>query len=62
MQWSQWAAAILCNGLGRYEKALAEAQAAEQAAEPYTSMWALPELIEAASRAGQARLAVYALS
>jgi len=61
VQWSQWAASILCNGLGRYEKALAEAQAAEQAAELYTSMWALPELIEAASRIGQARLAADAL-
>jgi DNA-binding CsgD family transcriptional regulator len=61
VQWSQWAAAILCNGLGRYEKALAEAQAAAQAAELYTSMWALPELIEAASRTGQARLAADAL-
>jgi len=52
VQWSQWAAAILCNELGRYEKALAEAQAAEQA----------PELIEAASRAGQADLAAGALA
>ena len=62
VQWSQWAAAILCNGLGRYEKALAEAQAAERAAELYTSMWALPELIEAASRTGHTRLAADALS
>jgi DNA-binding CsgD family transcriptional regulator len=61
VQWSQWATAILCNGLGRYEEALAEAQAAEQAPELYTSMWALPELIEAASRTGQARLAADAL-
>src|SRR5262252_9148176 len=45
VQWSQWAAAILCNGLGRYEEALAQAQqAAEQAAELHTPMWALPEL------------------
>src|SRR6516164_2430938 len=62
VQWSQWAAAILCNGLGRYEKALAEAQhAAEQAAELHTPMWALTELIEAASRTGQTRLAADAL-
>src|SRR5580704_5336912 len=34
IQWSQWAAAILYNGLGRYETALAEAQqASEQAPE-----------------------------
>src|SRR6516225_6802182 len=57
VQWPQWAAAILCNGLGRYENALASAHAAEQAPELYTSMWALPELIEAASRTGQTRLA-----
>jgi len=63
VQWSQWAAAILCNGLGRYEEALAQAQhAAEQAAELHTPMWALPELIEAASRTGQTRLAIEALS
>jgi len=62
VQWSQWAAAILCNGLGRYEEALAQAQqAAEQTAELYTSMWALPELIEAASWTGQTRLAADAL-
>jgi DNA-binding CsgD family transcriptional regulator len=62
VQWSQWVSAILYNGLGRYEKALAEArQAAEQAPELYVSMWALPELIEAASRTGQTRLAAGAL-
>src|SRR5262249_40903692 len=61
VQWSQWAAAILCNGLGRDEKALAEAQTAEQGPQLYTSMWALPELIEAASRTGQTQLAADAL-
>src|SRR5580693_719335 len=50
IQWSQWVSAILRNGLGRYEEALAAAQAAEQASELQVSMWALPELIEAASR------------
>ena len=54
VQWSQWVSAILYNGLGRYEEALAEAQqAAEQAPELFISMWALAELIEAASRTGQ---------
>jgi len=61
VQLSQWAAAILCNGLGRYENALAEAQAAEQTVELHTSKWALPELIEAAGRTGQTRLAADAL-
>ena len=55
VQWSQLESAILYNGLGRYEKARAEAQqAGEQAPELYVSMWALPELVEAASRTGQA--------
>ena len=62
VQVSQWAAAVLYNGLRRYETALAEAQqAAEQAPELLVSMWALPELIEAASRTGQRRLAADAL-
>jgi len=62
IQWSQWASAILYNGLGRYETALAQAQqAAEQAPELYISMFAVPELIEAASRTGQTRLAFGAL-
>jgi DNA-binding CsgD family transcriptional regulator len=61
VQWSHWAAAVLYNGLGRYDQALAEAQATEQALELYTSMWALPELIEAASRTGQTQLAADAL-
>jgi DNA-binding CsgD family transcriptional regulator len=62
IQWSRWVSAILYNGLGRYEQALAEArQAVEEAPELFVSMWALPELIEAASKTGQARLATDAL-
>jgi AAA ATPase domain len=61
VQFPRWVAAILYNGLGRYETALAEAQAAEQAPELHISMWALPELIEAASRTGQRKLALDAL-
>jgi DNA-binding CsgD family transcriptional regulator len=62
IQWSQWVSAILDNGLGRYESALAQAQqASEQAPELFVSGWALPELIEAGSRTGQARLAAGAL-
>src|SRR5262249_2770020 len=57
VQWSQWAASILYNGLGRYENAVAEAQAAVQAPELDHSMWAVPEVIEAASGNGQAQLA-----
>ncbi len=63
VQWSQRAAAVLHNGLGRYETALAEArQAAEQAPELYISMFAVPELIEAASRTGHTQLAAATLA
>jgi DNA-binding CsgD family transcriptional regulator len=62
IQWCQLVAAILHNGLGRYEKALTEAQqASEQAPELFISEWALPELIEAATRTGATRLAGEAL-
>jgi DNA-binding CsgD family transcriptional regulator/tetratricopeptide (TPR) repeat protein len=63
VQWCQLVSAILYNGLGRYEKALEEArQAAEQAPELHVSAWALPELIEAASRTGQTEVAADALN
>ncbi len=55
--YAHWAAAILYNGLGRYEEALTAAwQASEDITAPHISMWALPELVEAAARAGQAEL------
>jgi DNA-binding CsgD family transcriptional regulator len=57
-----WVSAVLYNGLGRYEQALAEArQAAEEAPQPLISAWALPEVIEAAARTGQTRVACEAL-
>jgi len=62
IQESQRFSAVLYNGLGRYEAAVAQAQqASEQAPELFTSMWVLPELIEAASRTGRTRLADDAL-
>jgi len=62
IQTSHRTRATLYNGLGRYKMARAEAQqAADEAPELYSSMWALPELIEAASRSGQTALAVDAL-
>jgi DNA-binding CsgD family transcriptional regulator len=62
IKWCRWVSAILYNGLGRYEKALEEArQASEQAPELYVAAWALPELIEAASRTGQTQVAADAL-
>jgi hypothetical protein len=45
--------AMLCNSLGRYEEALAAAgQASEDLPAPWSAKWALPELIEAATRCG----------
>ncbi|WP_127508410.1 ATP-binding protein [Actinoplanes solisilvae] len=57
-----WAAAILCNGLGRYREAAEAAQlATANPLEPWISTYALPELVEGAVRAGDADLAQEAL-
>ena len=62
VQYAQWTTAILYNGLGRYEDALAAAQqASEVTPELFIAVWALPELIEAAIRSGHANLAPAAL-
>jgi ATP/maltotriose-dependent transcriptional regulator MalT len=51
--YAHWTAAILANGLGRYDEALAAAGAAsEDTAALYISMWSWPELVEAAVRTG----------
>jgi DNA-binding CsgD family transcriptional regulator len=60
---TQWANALLHNGLGEYEAALI---AAQRLLEPRgrldaTVNWALPELIEAAARCGHAEIARDAL-
>jgi DNA-binding CsgD family transcriptional regulator len=59
---TQWATAVLYNGLGRYEAALA---AAERASEPPEDLgfshWALVELIVAAVRTGHLERAADAL-
>ena len=58
----QWATAVLNNGLGRYEDALAAAeQAAEASREQWFSTWGLVELIEAATRSGKDARAAEAL-
>jgi DNA-binding CsgD family transcriptional regulator len=59
---AQWAAAVLYNGLSRYGEALAAArQVTASDNDPYTSMWALPELVEAAARVGETDVARTAL-
>jgi DNA-binding CsgD family transcriptional regulator len=59
---AHWAAAILDIGLGRYADALTAArQASQDTTALPISMWALPELVEAAARAGDTALARDAL-
>ena len=58
-----WAQAVLCNGLGRYEQAHAAAlRATESPHNLSTSNWGMVELIEAAVRAGVPDLAADARS
>ena len=59
--WAHWVAAILYNGLGRYQEALASARQATGYKLVHLSMWALPELVEAAARTGDTGLAADAL-
>ena len=55
---AHWAAAVLYNGLARYEEALSAArQATSNPFEPHISVFALPELVEAAARTGETDLA-----
>jgi DNA-binding CsgD family transcriptional regulator len=61
--YARWVSAILHNGLGRYQEALAAArQASEDRSALHISMWAQPELIEAAVRSGNEHLADDALA
>jgi DNA-binding CsgD family transcriptional regulator len=59
---THWANALLCNGLGQYEDALAAAQAAATHQHELTvPRWGLAELVEAAARSGAPDLASDAL-
>jgi DNA-binding CsgD family transcriptional regulator len=58
---AHWVAAILHNGLGRYADAFAAAGQAKADSHLYMSMWALPELIEAAVRNSNTEVAAGAL-
>jgi DNA-binding CsgD family transcriptional regulator len=53
-----WAAAVLYNGLARYEKAVSAARrATHNALNHWIPTWVLPELVEAAVRTGEVGLA-----
>jgi DNA-binding CsgD family transcriptional regulator len=59
---AHWAAAVLHNGLAHYKEAASAAQrAAANPFDPWNALWALPELVEAAARAGDRELARNAL-
>jgi DNA-binding CsgD family transcriptional regulator len=59
---ARWAASVLYNGLARYDEAVTAARAVSTTdVDPYPQMWALPELVEAASRTGEIELAGEAL-
>jgi DNA-binding CsgD family transcriptional regulator len=59
---ARWITAILYNGLGRYEDAREAArQAADDPSGFQVSLWALPELIEAATHSGHRAMAEDAL-
>jgi DNA-binding CsgD family transcriptional regulator len=59
---AEWANAVLYNGLGRYEEALAAAEQASQYPDELgLATWSLVELIEAAARTGQPKRAAVAL-
>jgi DNA-binding CsgD family transcriptional regulator len=59
----QWARAVLYNGLGWYEEALAEARQAAEDSPPHSfAYWAMAELVESASRTSNKELAAHALS
>jgi ATP/maltotriose-dependent transcriptional regulator MalT len=58
-----WAAAVLYNGLGRYEEAAAAAEeVVTDGLLPWLSMWARFELVEAAARVGDSDRAADALN
>jgi DNA-binding CsgD family transcriptional regulator len=58
---SEYASAVLCNGLGRYDEALVAAASASDHQEVVAENWGLSELIEPAARTGRSDLATDAL-
>jgi DNA-binding NarL/FixJ family response regulator len=61
VQWAEWVSAILFNGLGRYDRALASAQRAAEGPALHVSPWSLIEVIEAAARTARPDVAARAL-
>jgi len=59
---SEYARAVLCNGLGQYEEAVAAASSAIEFQEVVGENWGLSELIEPATRTGRIDLATDALN
>ncbi|WP_328321499.1 AAA family ATPase [Kribbella sp. NBC_00382] len=59
---ANWAAAVLYNGLARYEQALQAAEVCTRIGELWVSVWVLPELVEAAARIGSGDVARFALA
>jgi DNA-binding CsgD family transcriptional regulator/tetratricopeptide (TPR) repeat protein len=62
LTFGEHARAVLHNGLGHYQAALDPAQDASAQDELMLSVWALPELVEAAARCGRTELAADALA
>jgi DNA-binding CsgD family transcriptional regulator len=58
---SAYARAVLCNGLGQYEDALAAAVSASEHREVVAENWGLSELVEPATRCGRTDVATEAL-
>jgi DNA-binding CsgD family transcriptional regulator len=58
---SAYARAVLCNGLGLYQEALAAAVAASEHQEVVAENWGLSELVEPATRCGMTDLATDAM-
>ena len=61
LTFGEHARALLNNGLGNYEAALAAAESASAQDELAVSVWSLPELVEAAIRSGKTDLAAASL-
>ncbi len=59
---SEYARAVLCNGLAQYEEALVAACSASEYQEVVAENWGLSELIEPATRIGRTDLATDALT